>query len=257
MDKQPSYSIKILQTFSLILVFCIGWVVVGNMFFDKEIIEGSLPTKEITTQPSVEQTIVEKKEPVIKKVLPPSVTLGVPFYPQAPDNKRILPWTEACSEANLVLAAYYIQNKTLTKDQFKKDILAMTKVQEKFFDTYIEISMVELKKLYDRFYPKIGTSKIIDNPTIDQIKEELAQWNIVIVPTAGKELNNPYYLEYAPRFHTVLIRWYDDKYFYANDVGISRGENFPYLQEVIMEANHDLVDGDITQGAKRILVIEK
>ncbi|MBP7841056.1 hypothetical protein KA037_00015 [Patescibacteria group bacterium] len=125
---------------------------------------------------------------------------------QAPDNKRVLPWTEACSEANLVLAAYYIQNKVLTKDQFKKDILAMTKVQDKFFDTYIEIPMVELKKLYDRFYPKIGTSKIIENPTIEQIKEELSQGNIVIVPTAGKELNNPYYLEYAPRFHTVLIR---------------------------------------------------
>ena len=257
MDRDQQHSIKIMQVFSLILIFCIGWFVVWSSMFNKESNEDISTPEFVVSTPIVEPEPIEEQAPPIKKVLPPSVTLAVPFYVQAPDNKRVLPWTEACSEANLVLAAYYIQNKVLTKDQFKKDILAMTKVQDKFFDTYIEIPMIKLKKLYDRFYPKIGTSKIIDNPTIEQIKEELAQGNIVIVPTAGKELNNPYYLEYAPRFHTVLIRWYDDKYFYANDVGISRGENFPYLQEVIMEANHDLVDGDITQWAKRILVIEK
>ncbi len=257
MDRDQQHSIKIMQVFSLILVFCIGWFVVWNSIFSKESNQNLSIPEFVVPTPIIEEKPIEEEVVVIKKALPPSVTLGVPFYMQAPDNKRVLPWTEACSEANLVLAAYYIQNKVLTKDQFKKDILAMTKVQDKFFDTYIEIPMVELKKLYDRFYPKIGTSKIIENPTIEQIKEELSQGNIVIVPTAGKELNNPYYLEYAPRFHTVLIRWYDDKYFYANDVGISRGENFPYLQEVIMEANHDLVDGDISQWAKRILVIEK
>ncbi len=257
MDKDQQHSIKIMQSFSLILIFCIGWFVVGNGIINKGLSENISKPEVVIPSPSIEQEVVKEIPKTVKKDLPPSVTLGVPFYMQAPDNKRVLPWTEACSEANLVLAAYYIQNKTLTKDQFKKDILAMTKIQDKFFDTYIEIPMVELKKLYDRFYPKAGTSKIIDKPTIEQIKEELAQWNIVIVPSAGKKLNNPYYLEYAPRFHTILLRWYDDKYFYANDVGISRGENFPYLQEVIMEANHDLVDGDITQWAKRILVISK
>ena len=164
-----------MQTFSLLLVFCIGGIVAGNSFFSKKPSENITTPEVVIPTPVIEQALIEEQAPVKKKVLPPSVTLGVPFYMQAPDNKRVLPWTEACSEANLVLAAYYIQDKPLTKDQFKKDILAMTKIQDKFFDTYIEVSMIELKKLYDRFYPKAGNSKIIDNPTIDQIKEELAQ----------------------------------------------------------------------------------
>ncbi len=171
MDKDQQHSIKIMQAFSLILIFCIGWFVVWSSMFNKESNKNISIPEFIIPTPIVEQETIEEPAQPIKKVLPPSVTLAVPFYMQAPDNKRVLPWTEACSEANLVLAAYYIQNKVLTKEQFKKDIVAMTKVQDKFFDTYIEIPMVELKKLYDRFYPKIDTSKIIDNPTIEQIKE--------------------------------------------------------------------------------------
>ncbi len=257
MDTHPSHSIKTMQTFSLILIFCIGGIVAGNAIFDKKTSENIQAPEISIPAPVIDEPIIKEQTPVIKKTLPPSVTLGVPFYMQAPDNKRVLPWTEACSEANLVLAAYYMQNKKLTKDQFKQDVLTIVKVQKKFFDTYIEIPIAELQKTYDRFYPKAGKTKIIENPTIDQIKEELAQWNVIISPSAGKKLNNPYYLENAPRFHTLLIRWYDDKYFYANDVGISRGENFPYLQEVIMEANHDLVEGDISEWAKRMLVISK
>jgi hypothetical protein len=39
----------------------------------------------------------------------------------------------------------------------------------------------------------------------------------------------------------LVIRGYDEKYFYTNDVGTRLGENFPYAYAVIMDALHDLV----------------
>lgn len=260
MDKSQQTWLQLMQIFIAILVFCLGGIVVANEFFDTKIVPIQIHSQEkwqTLPAPVLKATTEQKDTPVKEKPLPKSVNLHVPFYMQAPDNKRVLPWTEACSEANIVLAAYYIQDKILTKDEFKQQILMITKVQKKLFGTYIETPLEELKKTYDRFYPNIGHTKIIENPTILDIKKELAQWNIIISPSAGKKLDNKYYSDGGPRFHTLLIRGYDNKYFYTNDVGISRGEKFPYLKQTIIDANHDLVEGDITQWPKRMLVIEK
>ena len=44
-----------------------------------------------------------------KNIIPPSVHIHAPYYSQAPDGNRTLPWTMLCSEANLALAAYAIK----------------------------------------------------------------------------------------------------------------------------------------------------
>ena len=187
-----------MQIFTAILVFCLGGIVVANEFFDTTVVplENQKPKEQTQNTIPIKTTNIpttQNNTPVQEKPLPKSVNLHVPFYMQAPDNKRVLPWTEACSEANIVLAAYYIQDKPLTKEEFKQQILIITKVQKKLFGTYIETPIEELKKTYDRFYPNIGHTKIIENPTIEDIKKELAQGNIVISPSAGKKLNNKYY----------------------------------------------------------------
>lgn len=206
-------------------------------------------TNIVVSEPNIEPTKVDI-------TTPPSVSLEVPFYVQAPDNKRTLPWTETCEEASLVLAAYYIKWTQLTKDQFKKDMLSLIDVEKKLFNTYIDTNILQLEELYNAYYND-GTTKIIDNPTIQQIKEELAQWHIIVAPFAGRELNNPHFSGNGPRYHMLVIRWYDDTYFYTNDVGTVHGENFAYTYDIIIHAMHDLTDGDISDGAKRMLVISK
>ncbi len=67
---------------------------------------------EILPLPTEDSAKIIVSEPVVEKVkapIPPSIQLDVPFYVQAPDNKRVLPRTETCEEASLVLAAYYIK----------------------------------------------------------------------------------------------------------------------------------------------------
>jgi hypothetical protein len=44
-----------------------------------------------------------------EKELPASVYIYTPYYTQAPDGNRKLPWSMLCSEANLALAAYAMQ----------------------------------------------------------------------------------------------------------------------------------------------------
>jgi len=67
---------------------------------------------QILPQPTEANTNIIVSEPIVEQTkitIPPSIQLDVPFYVQAPDNKRVLPWTETCEEASLVLAAYYIK----------------------------------------------------------------------------------------------------------------------------------------------------
>jgi len=186
--------------------------------------------------------------------LPSSINHEVIFFPQAPDGNRKLPRQEACEEASIALASYFIKGKLLTKDQIRTDILSLVDRQMELFNDYLHTTVEQTKQLYLDFYG--GEAYIIDNPTIEQIKEILAQWHLIVAPFAGRKLGNPYYSWPGPLYHMMVIRWYDDRYFYTNDVGTRRGENYPYSYQTILDANHDRAD-DINQGAKKMLVITK
>lgn len=127
-------------------------------------------------------------------ILPPSVYIYTPYYSQAPENNRKLPWSMLCSEANLVLAAYAVQDKALNKQQFKEEMLAMIPIQEKAFGTYFSIPMHDLKGLYDTMYPTVGNTWILENPSLKDMKSELAKGNLIIAPTAGKLLHNRFFV---------------------------------------------------------------
>jgi hypothetical protein len=185
--------------------------------------------------------------------LPPSINLDIPFFPQAPDGNRNLPWAEACEEASIVLANYFIKNKPLTRDQFRADLLALVDRQMALFGDYIHTTVEQTKQLYLNFYG--GDSYILDNPTIHDMQAILAQWYVIVAPFAGRKLGNPHYSGQWPRYHMMIIKGYDDTHFYTNDVWTRRWENFRYTHAVIMEALHDLNYDNINKGAKRILVV--
>lgn len=187
--------------------------------------------------------------------LPSSINHPVTFFSQAPDGNRNLPRQEACEEASIALANYFIKGKSLNKDQMRADILALVDRQMELFGDYLHTTVEQTQQLYEDFYG--WESYIIDNPTIEQIKSILAQWQIIVAPFSGRQLGNPYYSGPWPLYHMMVIRWYDDTYFYTNDVGTRRGENFTYTHAVIMDALHDRNEANINQWAKKILVITK
>ncbi len=186
--------------------------------------------------------------------LPSSINHKVGFFSQAPDGNRNLPRQEACEEASIALANYFIKGKWLDKDLMRSDILALVDRQMELFGDYLHTTIEQTKQLYEDFYG--WESYIIDNPTIEQIKSILAQWQIIVAPFAGRKLGNPYYSGKGPVYHMMVLRWYDDTSIYTNDVGTSRGENYRYSYATILDANRDRAD-DINQWAKRMLVIVK
>lgn len=190
--------------------------------------------------------------------LPKEVNLDVTFFPQAPDANWSLPWKEACEEASLIQAYYYVMGKELSKDTFRSEILWIVDLQQDILGKYIDTSMTETAKFLEEHYDYTDY-QIIDNPSIDDMKRELAQGHPIIAPFAGKELWNSFFTNGWPRYHVLVIVWYNESFFLTNDVGTSRGENFAYSYETIMDAMHDLVpngEGDILDGEKRILVLQ-
>ncbi len=108
-------------------------------------------------------------------------------------------------------------------------------------------------------------TKIISNPTINEIKNYLSQNIPVIVPADGKILfqENKYFSNGGPYYHNIVILGYDDtlKKFIVHDVGTKYGQYFQYSYDLLMDSIHDYPSSnhkeDIAAGPKKILVLLK
>lgn len=191
-----------------------------------------------------------------QKLLPETVNNFVPFTPQAPFGKWDQLHEEACEEASLVMAHYFIEGRELVlSKEAEKDIQDLTKYIKKD-----DISVGELKKIAQDYY-KHTDWKIIEKPNTIDIKKELAQGNIIIIPLAGREIGNPYYKQPGPLYHMLVINGYNDKksVFITQDPGTKRGKNYEYKYDTLLNANHDWT-GDknkIKEGVSRILIVGK
>lgn len=185
--------------------------------------------------------------------LPKEYNLAIPFTSQAPEADWSQPWQDACEEATvLMLDAYYKDYNISTlfaKDEIQKIV---DWEQEKKWGRSIEVEkIVELIRWYTA-----TEAKVINNPNVEQIKELVAGGSPVFVVAHGKTLDNPYFTDGGPDYHTLIIRGYTDTHFITNDPGTSRGENFKYTYENLMNAIHDYNDGDVEQGEKRVIVLD-
>lgn len=220
--------------------------------------------EKIQTMPKAEKTVTKKQAEdennQSSDEIPQSINLKVPFYPQAPDGNWSLPWKEACEESSVILAHAFINDQEITKEEFKNEILQIVELQKELFWKFIDTSMAETAQFLEAYYDYTDY-EIIDNPSLEEIKSHLSQWHPIVAPFAWKKLWNSFFTNGGPRYHVLVITWYDDsqEVFYTNDVWTSRGEHFAYEQSVIMDALHDLVPNgqwNITDWAKRILVMK-
>lgn len=80
--------------------------------------------------------------------LPASLNHTVTFFPQAPDGDRSLPRQEACEEASIALANYFVKGKSLSKEQMRADILGLVDRQMELFGDYLHTTIEQTKELY-------------------------------------------------------------------------------------------------------------
>lgn len=195
--------------------------------------------------------------PPVYETVPPEKDLPVPFLVQAPFGIWDELHGEACEEASLMMVKYFLTDKKFNSladaDQEIKDLVNW----EGENGYKVDITVSEVGKIARDYY-SLGGARIIENPTIDMIKAEIASGRPVIVPAAGRQLGNPNFTAPGPPYHMLVIRGYNETEFITNDPGTRRGEGYKYKFAVIMEAMHDWNGSvsNIDQGPKAVLVFD-
>jgi hypothetical protein len=218
-------------------------------------------TESVEEEDVIDEEAEEEEKEVVEEedvVLPASVNLAVPFTSQAPHGVWAMPYKEACEEASLYMAHQYFAGSlvgTIDADVADRDLVEMVAFETDLFG-YFEDTTVEQTALIAEMLYGYQT-EILENPTADQLKEQLAAGRPVIVPAAGRMLGNPYFTAPGPLYHMLILRGYTaSNQFITNDPGTKRGESYVYSVDTIMDAMHDWNNGDeITDGAKRVLVV--
>lgn len=203
-------------------------------------------TEQIQIEVIVADSSLEEDEAVFKIDIPKQVLLDVPFTPQAPfgdwDDVR---QQDACEEASVLMAMRWIQGKGLTPKQAETEIIAMTEYEEEKYGHFHDTSAQDtaLRLFNDYFdYDKVSVKYNINS---EDIKKELANGNLVIVPANGTMLGNLYYTPPGPELHMLVIIGYDDTTgeFITNDPGTKRGKGYRYSYEILENALRDYPSG--------------
>ena len=245
---------KLLITTILLLIigaFFISRIKIKNYVF--ELFKPDIPiAQEYVEIPQNEPNI--EQETVIITELPTEYNLNVPFTSQAPFADWNALFKEACEEASPLMIHYFYTQKQFTKQLATDEILSMVDWQMDKWQGHFDLTTYETKEMIlDYFnYDKV---EIINEPTIDDIKKHIVAGRPVIVPAAGRELNNPFFKPPGPIYHMLVIKGYTKPHFVTNDPGTYRGEDFTYTYDTLMNAIHDWNEEDILKGDKNILVI--
>lgn len=184
------------------------------------------------------------------------INLDVPFTSQAPNSNWDLPYQEACEEAAALMAIRYVfGNPILDAQDADSGILDLVRANEAL-GFPIDQTAKQVMALIHDIDPKIPVALVAD-PTVELLKDQLSQGNVIIVPAAGRELKNPFFNQPGPLYHMFVLRGYtNDGYFITNDPGTKRGEGYLYTFERIMDAMGDWNDGDPANGDKVVLVLK-
>ena len=189
--------------------------------------------------------------------LPAKFLLPIPFYSQAPLSKWDAVHEEMCEEASVLNAGLYLLGEKPSKDAFEKELMDFKRLEEKELGDYKSNTVAEVKKTADIYFAGKINSKIIVNPTIEDIETEIAAGHPVVVPLSGRDIDNPNFTPPGPVYHMLVVKGYDTQNFVTNDVGTRKGDSYTYAKDVIMKNMHDWNKTDIHLGAKKILVLFK
>lgn len=176
--------------------------------------------------------------------LPKLVHHKVDFAAQAPfgdwKDKR---QAYGCEETSVIMALHWAratdnQREALTKNEAMEEIVASSDYQQKYFGYFEDTSAKDTLERIIKDYFKYDKATLAYDININDIKKELADNRLVIVPVNGSILKNPYY---KVPYHMILIIGYDDKTqeFITNDPGTRHGKDLRYSYEVMSRALSD------------------
>lgn len=192
-----------------------------------------------------------------------NIKLEVPFASQAPFGE----WSDlrqqnACEEVAAIMAIRWANKQTLTPQEAKEEIIAISDWEQEEYGYYQDTSAQDTADRIFKEYFNYQKVKVINNISIQDIINELQKGNLVIAPMDGQKLGNPFFSPPGPVEHMVVIIGYDfqTKEFITNDSGTKRGQNYRYKQNILFEAIRDYPSGNhkpIIGINKNIIIVEK
>lgn len=177
-------------------------------------------------------------------------TFKMPFSSQAPEGNWNEPWYNDCEEVSIVMVDSFYNNRTLTPAIAKKEILRIFEIKEKVFGPSLEEDSDQNVNFINNYLNSNWKAHIAENPTIEEIKDEIDNSRPVILPVDGRVLDNRYFT--TTHYHVFVISGYDDDkgVFIVQEPGTYRGHDYQYSYEIIKEAMHDYNPTDNSLGRR-------
>jgi hypothetical protein len=152
------------------------------------------------------------------------------------------------------MAHLWLTGGAMTAEEAEAEIIAISEWELANYGGFYDRSIADTAVLFEHYYGHKNW-EIRRNVTVDDIKAELAAGNLVIVPTNGRLLANPYFTTPGPITHMLVIIGYDDNgapsnndtatgVFITNDCGTRRGQGFRYGYERLLNAIYDYPTGN-------------
>lgn len=247
-------------------IIIVGILLLLHFIFAKKITIEKIENKingTVNKIETVKETIIPEPTKILESGLPDQHLIKTAFVQQAPEKNWDQPWQDACEEASLVTVDYFYKNiNSITTTENRDAILKMIEFENQQGFTH-DINIEQMSLVAQKY---LGyQTKIIENPTIEDIKKYLVQNIPVIITGNGKTLyqENKHFNSGGPYYHSLVILGYDDnkKQFTVHDVGTKAGAYFKYSYNLLMESIHDFPSSgkkeDINSGPKRVLVLLK
>jgi len=180
--------------------------------------------------------------------------LIVSFTSQSPFGDWSQPWQDACEESSLVMVDSFYHDRELNSSIAEQAILNVLKMKEKYYGESLDENAEQIADMVNKFFS--WEARVVENPSLEQMKKELDEKRLIILPTDGKQLKNPNFLNGGPDYHVLVLSGYNEKkkVFVSQDPGTKKGHNYEYSYDTIMSAMHDFLPSDQTKNSKQVAV---
>ena len=186
------------------------------------------------------------------------VSLEVPYVNEAPEDIWTGSWKNACEEATIMMVdRYYQGKKNISVPEAKAYLQTLFDFQQKAYgsdansDVQRTLEVIESQATF--------WARIVEEPTVEAIKKELADGRPIIAFHRGFDLQNKNipFLATGSSYHTTVIKGYDDakQQFITHDPGDSiAGANHVYAYDLFMNSLHDYrYETKLADGPSRVL----
>lgn len=189
---------------------------------------------------------------------PTQVSLAVPYVNEAPDGNWTGPWKNACEEAAIVMVERFYKGQTaVTVADAKAALRRLFAVQDDRWGSNANSDAARTAEIANSL--SLFKATVVTEPTLEDIKKELAAKRPVITLHKGFDLGNKNipFLPTGSSYHVLVLIGYDEvsQEFITHDDGdekAGKGRRYPY--STVMNSMHDYnYKTNLTDGPARAL----